>query len=134
MGLTENAKGSASAKTPLVTKKGDTVKEAKKSHGKGMMFTLIDEFMEVETYVSYDPVFDDVVGFQASLKSFLTPEIVDRMKSVVAKKYSDIDVSDFCFPLSTEGAVELVLQYASCTKKCKGGEPSGAYCAFVTTM
>ena len=136
MGLTQNAKGSGggSSKTPLITKKGDTVKQTKKSHGRGMMFTLIDEFMEVKTHVSYDPVFDTVVGFQASPKSFLTPEIVDHMKSVVAEKYSDVDVSDFSFPLSSEGAVELVLQYASCNKTCKGGETSGAYCAFVTTM
>ena len=136
MGLTQNAKGSGggSSKNPLITKKGDTVKQTKKSHGKGMMFTLIDEFMEVKTHVSYDPVFDTVVGFQASPESFLTAEIVDHMKSVVAEKYSDVDVSSFSFPLTSEGAVELVLQYASCTKACKGGETSGAYCAFVTTL
>ena len=135
MGLTQNAKGSGggSFKTPLITK-GETAVQTKKSHGKGMMFTLIDEYMEVKTHVSYDPVFDTVVGFQASPKSFLTPEIVDHMKSVVAEKYSDIDVSDFSLPLSRENAVELVLQYASCTKRCEGGEPSGAYCAFVTTI
>ena len=123
MGLvSDNAKGSGAVKTPLV-KKGET----KKPSGGGMIFTFVHEDMEIQTLITKDPVFDGVVGFQKDFK-FLTEEMVEHLKSEVGRVHDDVDTSIFSYPLDHEKALDLVYNYSSCMKKCKGGETA---CAFM---
>lgn len=75
--------------------------------------------------VKKDPVFDSVEGFQKKF-GFLTGEMVDHMKSEVGKVHEDVDVSVYSFPIEEESALELVYNYTSCVKKCRGGDTFGA--------
>lgn len=129
MGLTtETSTGSAVAKTktPLVTK-------AVARTGKGMIFTFTEEDLQIRTFISRDPVFDGVVGFQGSV-DFLTESMVERLKSEVSRVWDDVDTSDLSHPLSHEEAVELLSNFRKCMKKCKGGETCGASFTALTTF
>ena len=106
------------AKTPLVKK---TVQPKKSTTEKGMMITFVHEDLEIKTFVTKDPVFDSVVGFQKNF-SFLTEEMVNKMKEEVGKVHDDVDVSLYSFPLDSEMALDLVYNYTSCMKECRGGE------------
>lgn len=106
------------AKTPLVKK---TVQPKKSTTGKGMMVTFVHEDLEIKTFVTKDPVFDSVVGFQKNF-SFLTEEMVNKMKEEVGKVHDDVDVSLYSFPLDDDMALDLVYNYTSCMKECRGGE------------
>lgn len=115
------------SKTPLV-KKCDSVTsvQAKKAAiGKGMMFTFVHEDLDIKTYVTKDPVFDSVEGFQKNF-GFLTEEMVDHMKEGVSKVHNDVDVSVYSFPLNEDLSFDLMYNYTSCMKECRGGEISGA--------
>ncbi len=131
MGLVpDNAEGSGAVKTPLVRKgvdsKSASSNKAKKSSGGGMMFTFVHEDGSIQTRIAKDPVFDGVVGFQKDFE-FLTQEMVEHIKSEVAKVDSDMDMGSYVYPLEHDQAVALVYNYTPCMKKCKRGETAGAF-------
>lgn len=96
-------------------------REAKESASKGMMITFVHEDLETKTYVTKDPVFDGVVGFQRDFR-FLTGAMVDRMKSEVGRADPDVDLTLYSFPINEDLALDLAYNYSSCMKKCRGGE------------
>ena len=127
MGLvSDNAKGSSAIKTPLVKKgAGSTSARDKKKSGGGMMFTFVHDDLEIKTFITEDPVFDGVVGFQSGFK-FLTESMVEHIKSEIAKMDDDVSTSIYTYPLDHHQAVELMYNYTPLMKECKGGETAGA--------
>jgi len=125
---------SSIAKTPLVTKGARESKQEKS----GMLFTFIEEDMGISSYISRDPIFDGVVGYQKSHK-FLTAPMVEHMKAEIVKadneeEYGVSEISKINHPLSEDQVVELLNMFAECMEECKGGEKIHASFTFVNVV
>ena len=79
--------------------------------------------MDVQSYYSNDPLFDEVVGFQTST-DFITEAAFVAMRSQLLTR--GIDACNFEFPLSPTGAKMFLYEYAACMTPCEGGEVAGA--------
>lgn len=116
----------ASLKTPLVRKK--TADRTSSVTATGILFIFNDVDNQVSAYVSKDPVFDCVEGFQYST-SFLTPEMIEFMRGELVKRRPE-DAQ--CFS-STAGKMDAEalgnLLYAFADGfmvECQGGEVAAA--------
>lgn len=127
------------AKTPIVTKMGKLDRSNSKNEGgAGMLFTMIDDDSEINTYISTDPIFDTVIGYQAS-PTFLTREMVEHIKSRILEAYEadgedGSRISGFTHPLSEQETRELLHEFSACMKECTGGEEIHASFTFLTCV
>lgn len=117
----------ACVKTPTI-KKGPVTSDAAvttedtstgESSG-GMMFIFSLPDAETKAYISHDPVFKGVSGYQKSC-AFISEDMIEKMTKdtkdidpnamVLSKGYSDEDMSHFMYGYADE-----------CMEECEGGE------------
>ena len=91
----------------------------------GVIFTFISDDGQFESFTCTDPIFARVEGHQKNA-SFLTAEMVDHIKSELAKEFQSDDHSDNVHPLSEEDARCFLYEYTSCMDSCSGGEKATA--------
>lgn len=87
---------------------------------KGIVFTFIRD-MQISCYVSKDPIFDRVIGYQPNL-SFITEEMINHIKMETVKASDDSDGTDlsmYQYPMSEKDIVSLLYEYRVCMEPCK---------------
>lgn len=93
----------------------------------GMMFIFGETDNVTSAFVSKDPAFSEVVGYQTS-NSFISNNMIEHMIFELEKKYPGDDVDMYNYD-SDEGLSNLMYSYCySCLEECVGGEiPKGIF-------
>ena len=123
MAITKDHKP-ASFKTPLAQKKTADSKEPHR-----MLFVFVLDGGVTEAYVSEDPVFADVVGYQRDT-TFVTEKMYDHMKEDIVKSCPDNAEAMECSKYSAVDCEEMsgfVYSFAECMEECYTGETADAY-------
>lgn len=89
------------------------------------MFTFVDENWEFSSFISKDPIFNGLVGFQKTL-DFLTPERVQHITSELCRVHDCVEQGNLGNPLGEFEAHSMLHAFSVCMTKCEGGETSGA--------
>lgn len=122
MAITKDQKP-ASFKTPLAQKK--TVE--KEPHR--MLFMFVLDGGVTEAYVSEDPVFAGVVGYQSDT-TFVTEKMYDHMKKEIVKSCPENADAMECInysPVACEEMNGFVHSFVECMDECYTGETADAY-------
>lgn len=88
----------------------------------GMMFVFIDDNEDVSAYVSYDVMFDHVIGFQYDM-SFITNDMYLRMQSQLNLKEGE-DFYHSRIPTDPDEMADFLYEYSSIMDNVRENEIS----------
>lgn len=109
---------SARAKTRTVTKR--TKRTSEEPVEEGMLFIFTFPGMDGEAYISSDPMFDNICGYQRDFTKIFTEEMIEKMASVIKEEYAeDMHVTERCTP---EELASFLYQYGLTLAECDDGQ------------
>ncbi len=114
----------ACIKTPTLTKgksAGDAIAAKKEvCAAEGMLFIFSLPDAETKAYISYDPMFQGISGYQSDFTRIITKDMIEKMTE--EGKKIDPDFYEIGGDYSDEDLSNFLYGYGECMEECDGGE------------